>query len=355
VTIDEPSTPEASAEAAGLALGGVGKIEEVDGEKVVRFSLPKAFQGHNFAADFYQNRDAATPEGPFLIDFVLCSEFVIHERDLPMTKLESGHSYLKLGKSLSKVARVVLIYSHPPDSGEPKEGFLTPIVEGGMIRRLRVELPETSLDTAVRVSSQIVHSVLDTISLRREVPVQIRHIEVHKEVGQDRFLRRYLTFSYSPVEIEEEDITLATSIPKPLAPALRLFREAINSSKPHYRLLCLYRVREVLDRVRNANTQALIQKGIQPRRPVRKVPDNDLTRAFFPGLIGKRFAAFLDYVRENYRIPVAHFELDEYERMILDPADVRVDHRVDYTNAVLIQIVKRMISDEIDLMKRHSL
>lgn len=342
-------------ESTGFSLQGIVEVEEIDGEKVIKFPMPKAFEGHTYFMDFNQNPDNIVPEGPFIIDFVLSSEFAIYESNLTPAKPESGHSYLKLGKSLAKLTRVVFTYSLPTETGDTQEGSLTPIAEGGLVRRLRVELPEKSVDTSLRLSSQIVHSVLDSISLRTEVPVQIRHIEIRKESNGERFLRRYLTIPYSPVEIESEDIESAMSIPKPLAPALRLFREAINSSKPHYRLLCLYRVREVMNNVQSSNNQTLIDKGLEPERPVNRVPNNDLTRAFFPDLIGKRFGAFLDYVRKNYRLPVAHFAIDEYERMILDPANVRVDHRIDYTNAVLIQIIKQMINDEINLINRYSL
>jgi hypothetical protein len=344
-----------TSEGSSLSWEGQGRIEEINGEKIVRFSFPKAFQGHSCALNLFQNREPFTPEGPYLIDYVLCSDFLIHEGGSDAKRPESGHSYLKLGKSLQQLSRVTVTYCHPTDSAEVKEGFLTPLAEEGTVRRLRVEVPERELEVALKVSSKIVHSVLDVISLRREVPTQIRHIEVRREVGADRFLRRYVTLPYHPVEIEEEDIVDAFTIPLPLFPALRLFREAISSSNPYYRLLCLYRVREAIERVRKTNDHTLIAQGVTPYRPVRRIPDNDLTQCFIPTLIGKRFGAFLDYVYETYRIPIAHFTPDEYERMLLDPADVRVDHRVDYTNAVLILVIKQMISDEVDLMKKYNL
>ena len=344
-----------TSEASGLSWEGLGRIEEINGEKIAKFPFPKAFQGHSCALNFFQNREHFTPEGPYLIDYVLCSDFLIHEGDADAKRPGSGHSYLKLGKSLQKLSRVTVSYCHPTDAAEVKEGFVTPVVEEGIVRRFRVDLPEKELEVALKVSSQIVHSILDVISLRREVPTQIRHIEVRREVGTDRFLRRYMTLPYKPIDIEEDDISVAFTIPRSIVPALRLFREAISSSNPYYRLLCLYRVREVIEKVRGANDHALMAQSVTPDRPVRRIPDNDLTQGFFPTLIGKRFGAFLDHVRATCRIPIAHFTLDEYERMLLDPADVRVDHRVDYTNSVLILIIKQMISDEIDLMKKYNL
>jgi hypothetical protein len=35
---------------------------------------------------------------------------------------------------------------------------------------------------------------------------------------------------------------------------------------------------------------------------------------------------------------------------VLDPADVRIDHRIDFTNAVLLPVVAEMIRDEAALI-----
>ena len=85
------------------------------------------------------------------------------------------------------------------------------------------------------------------------------------------------------------------------------------------------------------------------------MPDVELTREYFPDLIGKKFGAFLDYVREHYRIPVAHLTFDEFDRMVLDPAYTKSDHRIDFTNAALQAVIREMIQDEWDLINKHGL
>jgi hypothetical protein len=60
-------------------------------------------------------------------------------------------------------------------------------------------------------------------------------------------------------------------------------------------------------------------------------------------------------VRSAYRLAVAHGNLDEYFKLVLDPANVSIDHRIDFTNAVLMSVVAEMIQDERDLMTRHGL
>ena len=47
--------------------------------------------------------------------------------------------------------------------------------------------------------------------------------------------------------------------------------------------------------------------------------------------------------------------MDEYFKLVLDPAIVGVDHRIDSTNAVLMPVIAEMIQDEIDFMIRQGL
>ena len=60
--------------------------------------------------------------------------------------------------------------------------------------------------------------------------------------------------------------------------------------------------------------------------------------------------AFLDHVRSEYRLAIAYGNLDDYFKLVLDPADVRTDHRIDFTNAALLPVVAEMIRDEAALL-----
>jgi hypothetical protein len=134
-----------------------------------------------------------------------------------------------------------------------------------------------------------------------------------------------------------------------------MYREGLNSSKPHYRLLCFYRVHEGLLALQHRNTQSLRVRGLTPKRTVRRVPSNDLTKKFFPTLVGKKLGEFFDYVRERYRVPIAHLETVDLEKIILDPANVRIEHVVDATNAVLEVVLAQLVTDEWELMDQHEL
>jgi hypothetical protein len=215
-------------------------------------------------------------------------------------------------------------------------------------------VPETEIQAAIACAGQTVSAVLDMIALRARVPLQVRNVEVTCST-EPNFCRTYLTIPYSDTWLKEGDIITAPSMPQRLGPPIRLFREAISASRPHYRLLCLYRAREALLNLKYENDSQLLKAGIAPQRPDRRVPDNIATRQQFAPLIGKRVGALFDFVRNGFRLPIAHGNRSKNGRLELDPADVRTDHRVDAANAVMIELIGEAINDELTLMREHDL
>lgn len=336
----------------GVAHAGRATITEVDGEKVARMPIPKSFSGHSWAIDFFQNREGTVPAGPYTLDFVLGTEFLLHDQ-APAAAAHHGYSYVSFGGKISTLSAIEVSYLHPHNSDQQKSARITPVSDGGRLCALRVELPETGIDVALHISEQVVYSILDVISLRHQVPAQVHHIDVCRDVGDDRFMRRYLTLPYQAAAISEDDLSVSASIPARLAPALRLYREAINSSNPHYRFLCLYRASEALEKIQAANGREISAAGRRPIRPERRLPDLEITRRYFPDLIGRKLRPFLEHVYHAYRNPIAHSIIDELDRLALDPAHARTNHRVDYTNAVMLSAIRVLIEDEWRLMSEH--
>jgi len=187
---------------------------------------------------------------------------------------------------------------------------------------------------------------------------QIRNVIVYEANSDSGEAKRvYFTIPYCLVDLEDEaDILTSQNMPNKLRPLLRLFREAINSTSPHYRLLCLYRIKEGLDgKIKGDNTRIVKSRGITPRRKPVLVPDNRTTRHYFPHLLGKPVSDFLEYVNTNYRISIAHLNLDEYEKMLLDPAFSKTNHEIEVVNSTLVTIVTEMIKNEWEFMKEHNM
>ncbi len=211
-------------------------------------------QGHTFAVDldFTNPPDSSDPTGPFRIEYVLGTEFAIHEAEAPSCTFEAGYSHLALTPELERLT-VSLRYIDRKVSELSKEAVLSLKGSGGVLQRLIIKTEEEEFSKAIQHTNQIIADFLDAFSLSKRVPISIRHIEVYAD-GK-KFIRLYRTIPYGRRQLTEADITGALNIPGRLRGALRLFREGLSSNRPPYRLLCLYRVREVVEKVRGENNR----------------------------------------------------------------------------------------------------
>lgn len=326
----------------------VVRTEEMDGQTGVRFSVPSAMQGHTFAVDLSDPSSDSVPIGPYRLEYALGSEFAIYETDLPSVSFEAGYSHFRITSDLKRIT-LSLSYINAKLPTIQRKATLSFKGSSGVIERLVVDTDEPDLSIAIRNINHIVADLLDAFSLVKMVPISIRHIDI--VVPGRKFHRRYLTLPYGQHVLENADFEEAQNIPERLRGAARLFREGISSSRPPYRLLCLYRACEIVDKVRAETNREILERGDKPTRPIRTLPTNELTQCYFPQFVGKKVGAFLEHVGKEFRLSIAHGNLDAYFNVVLDPADVRIDHRIDFTNAALAPVVAEMIRDEADVIK----
>lgn len=167
-----------------------------------------------------------------------------------------GYSHLKISQEFDRLD-VSLRYVDTTSTDAQKEAILRFGTANQVLHKLIIETPEVNFEKAIRHTSQIVADILDAISFLKRLPLSVRSILAHAD--GEKFIREYRTFSYSPRELMPEDIDQATTIPASIKPVLRLFREGTSSTRPPYRLLCLYRVRELIMRVRQDNDKKVLQ------------------------------------------------------------------------------------------------
>jgi hypothetical protein len=337
-----------------ILLEAEAQVKEVGNKKIAELYMPVDFQGHTFAIDFNKSCKYKTPNGSFRIEYILCNEFIVYLDNIEAIDTVNGFSNLKLAGNLSKTSKFELFYYRKGES-LTKNIYLMFKTQEGLIQRLIIEIKNEKIDEAIKIANSLISGILDIISFQKEIPLKVRQIEIY-QLETEVLLRRYVTIPYFvTVDLEEKDIIMAADIPKVLEPCLRLFREAINSTSPHYRLLCLYRVKEGLKLIQDSNAQKMKERGAKIKRTSLKVPKNNLTCHYFPNMIGKSVNVFFDHVYQNYRNQIAHLKNGNYENMLLDPADVRTDHRIDYINAILIIIIRQMIENEWNFMKEQGL
>lgn len=329
-----------------------GKIDEM----LARLEYPPALQGHKITIEpvFTAKENPNAYLGPFRIDYVLSSEFMIYSMNLNKMDITAGFSVLKCDIDIPMALPYVRI-SQSTNSEIYEQAKATLKSHNGLIRRLVIVSPEQNLEKALRLAKELASAILDSICFKKRIPLQVRSVEIyHSESGQ--LLQIRTTIPYLPVDLDEEDILIAATTPRSIRPYLHVFREAINSTNTYYRFLCLHKIADhMIKTIRNENNKALKARGHTPKRVERLIPANELTRTHFPDSINKKYGYFIDYVYMKYRNDVAHLNLDEYDNILLDPSNVGRDHPLDAANSLLIMIVHDMIQDECDFMIKYGL
>jgi hypothetical protein len=98
------------------------KIEDLEGKRVLRFRVPPSMQGHTFEVDVTEPSASSEPIGPSRIEYVLGTEFVIHEAEVPSSTFEVGYSHLAMAPEFER-CEVSLSYSNRKAPGYPRTPF----------------------------------------------------------------------------------------------------------------------------------------------------------------------------------------------------------------------------------------
>jgi hypothetical protein len=332
-------------------------FKKVDSKTIEISNIPLKIQGSTLTMDF-DNFD--TYSGPFVVKCFLASEFLIYFNDSGhLINPWDGFSHLLFHeKSDPRLNDISFVYRYPDDDAEEHRATIKLQSTEGLLRCIIMTIPEKNVDAALDIAHKTFIGILDAVCLRKQIPIQIQRLEVLTDTGGR--LRSIVILPYSAVEFTSEDIIAISNLPKIVHPCLALYREAINSCNPYYRLLCLYRISERLREIQSENTKKLKRDSSFKRRSL-VIPDNDLTNTFFNKYIGKSLNHFLEnHVRPEYRNNISHLgfgkgSFNANGNMKLPAADNMVDSSVGATNAVLIEAINEAIREEIKIIKKYNL
>ncbi len=324
------------------------------GSAFLEGKIPKELEGSSY---FLDSSEDGKREGPFLFHFILCTEYMVYYDDLVERNISPSDGYTNIIFPVDFAGKVITVpYQFSDATSEESYAMIWPVLHDNLLRSMDVTLFfEKDFDRAVRAASYCVSSILDSLSFRLRIPLAIRDIVI-SSFNTGQMIGRFITIPYFPITLErKEDFYVARDIPSELRPYLRIFREALNSTNSHYRLLCLYRITERLKILQNHNSIKLKQRGVHIDRSSLIVPENHLTKTWFPMYSGKKIGSFLKHVENTYRNHIAHLNIEELDNIVLDPMSVKTDHNLEYTNMVLMQIVQQMIENEWMFMKDNNL
>jgi len=327
-------------------------------DRTIECDMPLELQGTIICMDY---DDVGIYKGPFVVKCFLTSEFLLYINDFEhhINPWDGFSHMLFHEQSDPRLKEISFEYRYPDDKADLHQATIELKSIEGLLRSISMTIPEDNVDLALDIAHKTFIGILDSICFRKGIPIQIQRIEVLTNTG--RMQRSYMTIPYAPVEIDVKDIITVNLIPQALRPCLTLYREAINSCNPYYRLLCLYRISERLREIQPENMEKILKLNPSFKRPSIVIPDNDLTNKFFKKYKGKSLNNFLDnHVKPVYRNNISHLGLwkgsfDANGNMKLPPADNMINNTVSATNAVLIETINVAIKEEIKIMKKYKL
>ena len=123
------------------------RVEEIDGKPVARFPIEQSMQGHTFCVDLTETDSGVVSRGPFRIEYVLGTEFVIHEHELPAVVFEQGYSNLRKGPDIDRF-QIALTYFDTRSPDVQKTATLSIGCSGDIVQKLIIETPESDLNIA---------------------------------------------------------------------------------------------------------------------------------------------------------------------------------------------------------------
>lgn len=325
-------------------------IQEKDGVKFGILKYGPQFQGRSMILDAFREGRSRIPTPPFRVEYILLNPFSVFEDAVGIERSSARHTGLTIADGC---AGKWMDYSYTvAETTGSKTARLSCQSSEGMVERLKIELNEPE-DLVLNYADMIMAGVLDYICFAKEIPLSIHHIEVYESKTSD-LIRLYVVLPYlQKAQIDAQLLNGVGSVPEPLVPLLRLFREAVNSINPFYRLLCLFRVGEGLEKIRRQNNQRIKNLESPRKRPRPRIPENEFTTKYFKKWIGKSMHDYLNHVEHNFRNYIAHLNIDESLNLTPDPGWTKHAFDTDTINGMLISIIRQLIYDEWTFMKEN--
>ena len=331
------------------------RVQEQAKGKFIEFSIPKSAFGGFYNLEFSSESKAYSP---YLISFILHNNFILYLNDLENFLGKHGFTNLTLETTFPRDKPIVLEYGVESYKDDRKLSGLANLFIRSFNNRISqfdIEIDENEPDDAVGIANMLVTRLLDAISFLKGVPISIREILVKDK--SRTYLSRYITVPYlSDETVHASDIEMAMYVPGRITPLLSMYREALSSDNQHYRFLALFRTFEGLEKVIAENSRKLKGEGIPIKRPKIFLKDTEIMRKYFPKYVNRSYKVFFnDYVREKFRNPQAHFNVNKRGQLLLDPREFKHKMLLSTVNSAMLLLLKESITAEIHFMKENKI
>jgi hypothetical protein len=329
-------------------------VQAYEDERFIELVHARESDGRRYRWEIVVGGTEPVSKGRFKVQYYLYNPFAVFDDAARILEKSWDATRIKVNKDL---AAKTLKFSYSADNSFPTKNFeiMFGISNRQFLETLTLAFDEEDLDAVLQVADQIAGNLLDFLSLCYEVPIDIRAVEtVSDETGHP--VDRLVIMPYRrTADLLENDVRKAFSTPNVLVPLLRLLREARNSPNPYYQLLCLFRIYEGLKKKIRADNYKKIGNRPQYSKPKRRIPENEFTREYFPKWIGRPYDEFFDWVEHNFRDSVAHLVRKNPKAQAPDPASIRHAVMTDQINCMQISMLRILILDEWEFMKRNGI
>jgi hypothetical protein len=177
----------------------------------------------------------------------------------------------------------------------------------GQLSHVELRVQTILPDRALMLAWEPFNALLDQIATNFPLPLVIARLELIGPLSGAAIAYNLQLPNASGLELGPMG---GLNAPREFIPCNTIWREAINSVSPFYRVLCAYRMEDALEEIRGLARKLLKSRGSEPRLPRETKIDTDVLRALgFDESVLKRVNNLRDLFNEyrTMRNAIAHF------------------------------------------------
>jgi hypothetical protein len=218
--------------------------------------------------------------------------------------------------------------------------------EAGKLKYITVRVESRLPSNALLLARGPINALLDIFTRDSNMPLTVQRLEIMSPIDGDVLISEFLIPERNGVVLGPLGGIMQAV---PFAPYDALYREALTTSSPFYRLLCAWKMYEGTDRIRRWIRQESEQRGINDRMPPDpEIDPEELIRFGFDAVFvqGIRCARDLFSRLGDQRDAIAHFliERDGAESHVY-VADGRQLHAYAVGSAALLRYAHRVLEE----------
>ncbi|ANL10268.1 hypothetical protein AMJ96_CH02619 [Rhizobium sp. N113] len=201
----------------------------------------------------------------------------------------------------------------------PSMEFFLESNSSGEVSMATADIRSTEPNLAKVIFEDHLNGLLDKLSYLHQAPIFVTLMVVYDLENEIQNIYFQSPPRHSDVKVGDVIIT------ERMMPIYSLYRESQNATTPYYKLLSLYKIMEgLLNPLRSEVVRELRKHRLDQTIPKLTVPDHPDVPKWLKKHVGKPIGVFVfDFLTNEYRNAIAHFELRDRKAMSVGNSVVR--------------------------------